>query len=107
MNQRIKQLKKLLEEEPNDPFIHYALSLELYKNKEINDAITKLENVIKKFPNYLPSYYQLAQWKFDLKNNTEALKIIEKGIIVAENQKNYKTLRELKELKNRILFEDD
>lgn len=104
---RIDQIKQMLEEDPNDLFLLYALSIEEYhaNNKEV--AIRKLTQLIDKSPDYLASYYQLASWLKNERKNDECRLIVNKGIEVAIQQKNQKTLRELKEIINQLDFEDE
>jgi tetratricopeptide (TPR) repeat protein len=94
---RIDQLRKLIENEPDEIFYPYALALELYKqNKE--EAFVLLERVISKSPEYLPAYYQLGKVAIELQKTEQAKEYIEKGIEVAGKQNELKTKGELSSL---------
>ncbi|MCE2731957.1 MAG: tetratricopeptide repeat protein [Cyclobacteriaceae bacterium] len=94
---RIAQLRKLIENEPDEIFYPYALALELYKqNKE--EAFGLLEFVISKNPDYLPAYYQLGKVAIELQRVVQAKEYIEKGIVVADKQNELKTKSELSNL---------
>ncbi len=58
---RIQMLKKMLEQEPNDEFLNYALALEYHKLNKTQDAISLLNKVIAINPTYHTAYYQLGK----------------------------------------------
>lgn len=101
---RIEMLQKYILEEPNDPFNHYALSCE-YLGYDEAKALNLLKKVVAQFPAYLPTYYHLAQTLIEFEEEEEALGVFEKGIALAEDQKNEKALRELKSAHQNLLFE--
>ncbi|HEY5824805.1 MAG TPA: tetratricopeptide repeat protein [Cyclobacteriaceae bacterium] len=94
MNERIQQLIKFLEEEPNDEFIHYALALE-YSKFDAAKAKAEFENLLLKHPSYLPTYYPAAHLLIELGNNEEAENLFLKGIELAKAQGNNKARMEL------------
>jgi predicted Zn-dependent protease len=95
--QRIDQLKKLIHEEPEDPFYVYALALELV-NTDSAEAKNLMETIIKDHPTYLPTYYQLANLYSESDQLQKAEKILQKGIALAKEQRNSKALQELQNL---------
>ncbi len=94
-NNRLSQLYKWLEEEPNDPFLHYSIGLEIL-NQDLNNTKEHFDEVLKKFPEYLPTYYQLAKLYERLGLEEEALEIYKKGITLGTSQKNMHAVSELK-----------
>jgi len=94
---RFQLLKELLEKEPTDTFLNYALALEYAKSNELLKAIEIIENIISKNADYLPSYYQLGKFYEQLNQNEKAIEIYKKGVVIAQKQKNNKTLNELNE----------
>ena len=103
---RIKMLEQYISEEPNDPFNHYALACE-YLSSDESKALVLLKEVAGTFPEYLPTYYHLAQTLVEFEEEGEALQVFEKGIALAENQNNEKALKELKSAHQNLLFEMD
>lgn len=93
---RIEQLKEFIAEDPADVFSHYALALE-YFNTGLNDEAEKeFLEVLKIKKDYLPVYYQLGKL-YESKNDfKKAIEIYKKGIEIAKDQKNLKTLNELR-----------
>ena len=90
-------LESFVEEDPSDPFNYYALAMEL-RHKDKAKSIQLLHQIIIDFPDYLPSYFQLASFYLDDDMRTEAAELIKKAIQLAINQKNQKTLAELRQL---------
>jgi tetratricopeptide (TPR) repeat protein len=97
MPTRLEQLKQMLEQEPNDEFLQYAIVMEYIAMDEIEKAVDGLQKILQNNPNYLAAYYQLGkcyevQTEFD-----KARDIYNKGIEVAQKQGQQKTLNELRE----------
>lgn len=102
---RLEQLKKMLEAEPNDSFLNYALALEHARVNEITEAIRLIEELIARDANYLGAYYQLGKYYELSSNPAKAIEIYKKGIELAKQQKNRKTQLELNEAL--LQLEDD
>jgi predicted Zn-dependent protease len=92
---RIEMLRQYLAEDPSDIFSQYALALEYAKAGNYIEAITLLNRLIEKDSDYLPAYYQLGQLCEETGSVEEAKHAYEKGISVARQQKEFKTLNEL------------
>jgi predicted Zn-dependent protease len=61
MTDRIAQLKKLLDAEPNDPFCLYGLAQEYAKAGDLDAAVEMYERTIEADPDYCYAYYHLAR----------------------------------------------
>jgi tetratricopeptide (TPR) repeat protein len=94
MLDRIKLLEGFIKEDPSDPFNYYALGLELAK-KDKHKALDIFKQLIKDRGDYLPSYYQLAKLYEDVGQKESALSTYHKGILIAKQQKDFKTQQEL------------
>ncbi len=94
---RVEWINKMLEETPNDPFLHYALGLEAI-NEGDEVALRQFEKVAEKYPDYLATYYQMAVLQLKLGKQAEAEISIEKGKKLAIEQREQKTLQELNAL---------
>ncbi len=103
---RIQMLKERIKDASDDPFYIYALALE-YKDSEPKKSLELLKESQKLFPEYLPVYYQLAEMlvQFNMKEN--ALKIYRQGIELAKKQSENKTLAELQNAMQNLLFDED
>ncbi len=103
-NSRIIQLKKFLEESPDDPFIHYGLALEFQKS-DTAEALKKYDELLQKFPDYLPTYYHAAHLFWESELHEKAEEIFFRGIALAEKQGDQNTLRELRNAYQNFQFE--
>lgn len=81
---RRDKLKQLLLDDPNDPFLHYALANELIKDGENEDGIQMLFDTIESHPDYVASYFRVGQALSEVQRNEEAATIVKRGIGVAE-----------------------
>ncbi len=94
---RKNALLDMLKDEPNDPFLVYALALEHIKEDELKEATTALEVLVSSQPEYLPAYYQLGKLKEQNGLIDEAIDIYKKGVKIASEQRDLKTKSELSE----------
>ena len=104
MTSRIEQLQAHLEEDPADPFNLYALALE-YRKTDTTKAIVLFSRLLELHPDYVPTYYQLAETYQQEGRNTEALETYSAGIAVAQKMGDQKALRELRAAQE-LLLED-
>lgn len=93
--ERIEQLKKFVKEEPEDAFLHYALALE-YLKFDSGKAKSEFEDLLRKHPHYLPTYYPAAHLMIELGDEAEAEKLFTKGMEIAKSQLDQKMLMELR-----------
>jgi uncharacterized protein HemY len=96
--ERINQIREMLAETPNDPFLYYVLGLELVKKKNYQEAMQALQTVITLDENYVAAYYQLALIFIELDIVDVARTYIQKGIEKAILKKDLKSKAELEEL---------
>lgn len=87
----------MLRDDPKDSFLRYAISLELSKAGRIHDAITELEKLYSDEPSYLALYYQLGHFYQATAQPEKALQMYEEGVKIAQDQREMKTLAELRE----------
>ncbi|ELR69357.1 hypothetical protein C900_05137 [Fulvivirga imtechensis AK7] len=103
---RLNQLLKFLQEDPNDPFTIYALATE-YKTHDASKSRMYFEKLLKDHPDYLPTYYHVAQLYMALGLKQQAEESFLKGIDLAKTQNNSLALRELQNAYNEFLFDDE
>lgn len=58
---RREQLETMLQQEPNDVFLHYALACELVKQGEVAAGCARFEALHQQFPDYVPAWFKHAQ----------------------------------------------
>ncbi|MDB4638157.1 MAG: tetratricopeptide repeat protein [Planctomycetaceae bacterium] len=77
-------LLTMLETDPDDPFLHYALGKEYLSCGERTAAIEKLRHVLERFPNYHAAHFQLGQVLAEDGESSQAIEIVKAGIIAAQ-----------------------
>jgi tetratricopeptide (TPR) repeat protein len=92
---RLEQLYEMLEKEPLDPFLNYAIALEHAKAGDVSKAIFIIEEIIARDENYLGAYYQLGKYYEETEQKEKAISAYKKGMEIAKKQNNRKTLGEL------------
>jgi len=105
-NDRFSILESFLKEEPEDPFNWYAIAME-YKHIDLAKSKEHLTHLLTHFPDYLATYYQMAELLIETFEKEEAVVILEKGIALAKKQQDANTLRELQNLLKNLLFDED
>jgi predicted Zn-dependent protease len=60
-SERMQSLQRMLQKEPDDLFLLYAIALEHRKAGEFADALRYLAEVLKRDPLYCVAYQQMAQ----------------------------------------------
>ena len=83
--------------EPEDAFLQYALALELEKEGDVQSAIIRMKDLLRKNEDYLGAYYKLGVLLDQTGQKVKAREVFLKGMIVAQGQNNTKTYRELNE----------
>src|SRR5689334_14336990 len=61
ITERMQKLQKMLEREPNDTFLLYALALEYKRGGTYVEALSYLSRVLQKDPEYCVAYQQAGQ----------------------------------------------
>src|SRR5688572_8256984 len=93
---RIAKLRELLQENPSDSFLQHALALEYIKLGDDESARRLFEELLKRDPAYIGSYYHLGKLLERNNNTTEAVKWYEKGMEEATKAGENHALGELK-----------
>lgn len=81
---RRAQIQEMLKEEPNDPFLNYALAQELLKEGLTEEGETQLRAICTKHPGYVPAWFRLGQFLADEQRSDEAVSILQEGIATAK-----------------------
>ncbi|OOG72198.1 enzyme of heme biosynthesis [Algoriphagus sp. A40] len=103
---RLQILRDFIKEEPENPFNYYALALEL-RDKDREEAEDLFSFLLLNHSDYLPVYFPAAHFFGEHDQIQKSREIFEKGIVLAEFQKEEKTLKELKNAFQNFLFEND
>ena len=103
-NERVQQLLQFVQDEPGEPFNVYALAME-YLAENPGQAQHYFEKLLVEHPQYLPTYYHVAQLYADLGDRGKAAMYYDFGLQLAHEQGNQKTFDELRRAYR--MFQDD
>jgi tetratricopeptide (TPR) repeat protein len=81
---RLEQLINMKKEEPNDPFLIYAIAMEYAKMENFDESIAHYEQLVNEHEDYVGTYYHLAKLYETLKMPDKAEGIYEKGLMIAK-----------------------
>jgi tetratricopeptide (TPR) repeat protein len=95
---RIEMLLTMLEKEPGDLFLNYALGIEYACDLQtVADAESQFKMVLGLDKNYIAAYYQLGKLFESMLRTTEAIEYYTCGLEKAKEQKNNKAINEFSE----------
>lgn len=103
-NTLVTNLLAFYEEDPTDPFNAYALAIE-YAKSDVSEARRFFELLLTSHPDYLPTYYHAGAFFAALDQVERAEEIYQKGVEIAQRQKDAKAHRELLSAYNSFLDE--
>jgi len=102
MSDRLNSLLKLLEQDPHDSFLSYGIALEHISTGNYEEAERYLSSIIKKDPDYVPAYMQLAQVYENLNLIDKAKNIYKEGIEIARKNNDSHTAEEMEDFLNEL-----
>ncbi|MEO6301978.1 MAG: hypothetical protein ABIP51_02280 [Bacteroidia bacterium] len=94
---RIDMLLAMLEKEPDDIFLNYALGIEYIGELDVQQSEFQFKKVLQMEPGYIAAYYQLGKLFESVLRNTEALEFYKTGLEKAKEVKNNKAINEFGE----------
>jgi tetratricopeptide (TPR) repeat protein len=107
---QISRLEKLLEfikNEPDDPFLKYALATEYLRINETGKALEYYEDLVNMHPNYVGTYYHLGKLYEALNRKEDAIVTYETGMKITREQRDNHALSELQAVYNELKGFDD
>lgn len=102
---RLDRLKELLKEDPDNSFILFAIAKEYEGLGKKVEAISQFLSLIEKDPQYVGTYYHLAQLYEDTDDPDAALMTYQKGMAVAQAVKDQHAYSELQNAKMNLELE--
>ena len=92
---RMKKILSLLEDQPDDQFLNYALAQEYQRQENYELAIRQYRRLKEINEEYVGLYYHLADCLTQLGTKSEAMMVYDEGIIVAKRLNDQHALSEL------------
>ncbi len=89
-------LEQMLQEDPQDVFLHYGLANELAKLGEVAAALDRFTQIHEQFPDYVPAWFRHAQVLAEQGDTAEARRIGVMGVEVADRVGDFHAAGELR-----------
>jgi tetratricopeptide (TPR) repeat protein len=97
MPTRVETIRKIIEQQPNDPFPRYGLAMELKKLGQLEEAETVFAELEQRHPDYVPQYLMHGNHLTELGRLDEARGVLGRGIAAAERKRDGHALGELQQ----------
>lgn len=110
---QITRLQKLLDfykNEPNDPFLKYALATEYLSKNDLVTALEYFEDLVQNHSDYVGTYYHLGKLYEKLDRKDNAIKTYTSGMAIARSAGDNHAFSELQTVYNSAIgldYEDD
>ncbi len=107
---RLQKLLDFIKNEPDDPFLKYALATEYLNANETELALQYYEDLISNHPDYVGTYYHLGKLYETLDRKDDALNIYKMGMEITRKVKDMHAFSELQAVYNSasgLDYEDD
>ena len=82
---RREKIEAMLADDPTDTFLRYSLAMELRGEGDHEASITRLDELTKDSPPYVPAFFMAAQQFAQLARIEEARDYLRRGIEVARD----------------------
>jgi len=102
MGDRLDSLLKLYEQDPDDSFLSYGIALEYISADNFEKAEKYLTSLLKKDPDYVPAYMQLAQVYENLNLINKAKNVYKEGIEIARRNNESHAANEMEDFLNEL-----
>lgn len=90
-----KQLEDLLQTDPDDVFLHYAVAKACISEGDLAAGLERFDEVLRRDPDYVPAYFQKGQALAEDDQADAARAVIEQGIAVARRVDDQHALQEM------------
>ncbi|MXV50533.1 tetratricopeptide repeat protein [Pedobacter sp. HMF7647] len=80
---RLQKLLEFYNNEPNDPFLKYALATEYLRLNEADTALSYYQDLVTNHPGYVGTYYHLGKLYESLNRQNDATKTYQDGMKAA------------------------
>jgi len=107
---RLQKLLYFLKNEPDDPFLKYALATEYLSQNDVQKALFYFEDLLKKHPDYVGTYYHAGKLFERLDRKSEAIFVYQRGMEIARKAGDNHAYSELQTVFNSasgLDYEDD
>ena len=103
-NIRLQKLAEMLEKQPHDTFLLYAMGMEYLGMSDVNVAEKYFKQVLEVDSNHIATHYQLGILFTQLNREDEAQLVLEKGLELAKQKGDLKTQNEFRSALDELLY---
>jgi tetratricopeptide (TPR) repeat protein len=107
---RLQKLLDFFNNEPDDPFLKYALATEYVNSNEPLKALSFYEDLIANHADYVGTYYHLGKLYEALNRKDDAVRTYQEGMVIARKSNDMHSFSELQSVYNSATgqdYEDD
>jgi predicted Zn-dependent protease len=98
MSSRLEQIRAMLAEQPDDPFLRYSLAMELRKAQQHEAALHEFQALMQMQPPYVPAFHMAGQMLVELGRDAQARDVLARGIAASHAQRNAHAADEMQAL---------
>jgi tetratricopeptide (TPR) repeat protein len=95
--QRVQSFRKIVEQRPDEPFARYSLAMSLRALGRAEEAAREFEELLRRDPDYVPTYLMLGQVLEGLRRTDDAAAVYERGIGAAARRNDQHARSELEQ----------
>jgi tetratricopeptide (TPR) repeat protein len=95
---RREQIEAMLKDDPEDEFLRYSLAMELEKEGDDEESLSRLQGLMQSSPPYVPAFHMAGQFLLKLGRHDEAKTALRAGIETAHAQGRQHDAGEMAEL---------
>ena len=103
-NIRLQKLAEMLEKQPHDTFLLYAMGMEYLGMSDVNVAEKYFKQVLEVDSNHIATHYQLGILFTQQNRENEAQLVLEKGFELARQKGDLKTQNEFRSALDESLY---
>jgi tetratricopeptide (TPR) repeat protein len=100
---RLEKLLEFIKNEPQDPFLKYALATEYLRLNETDKALSYYEDLISHHPDYTGTYYHLGKLYEALGRRDDAIKTYETGMKITREKRDNHAFSELRAVYDELM----
>jgi tetratricopeptide (TPR) repeat protein len=106
LKDRLEQLKALLMDSPDEPFLLFALAQEYSKMGDVVNALSGYERLLSVAPGYSGTYYHLGKLYENLGRKEDATRVYKRGMEITRGKNELHAYAELQSALSNITDED-
>ena len=104
---RLEQIRQMLHEDPGDPFLRYALAMELDSDGQPEASLVLYRELMTLRPPHVPAFFRTGQLLARLRRREEARVVLRQGIAAAAEVGDRHAAQEMADFIDQLEASDD